>query len=86
MTDYETILQLKNLREHCRAFSDGGEIWQKDIEALGNAIKILEIQRADGCTGCAFVNVEEWEMPCAKCKRGCKDYWRVKYDTKSEEV
>lgn len=42
MTEYETILQLQNLREHCRAFSDGGEsIWQKDIEALGNAIKIL---------------------------------------------
>ena len=31
-----------------------------------------------GCIGCAFEDVEEWEMPCAKCKRGCKDYWRKK--------
>lgn len=30
------------------------------------------------CNGCAFENVEEWEMPCAKCKRACKDYWRKK--------
>ena len=29
-----------------------------------------------GCVGCVFENVEEWEMPCAKCKRSCKDYWR----------
>ena len=33
---------------------------------------------ADGCVGCAFEHVEEWEMPCAKCKRNCKDYWRAK--------
>ena len=31
-----------------------------------------------GCNGCAFEDVNEWEMPCAKCKRGCKDYWRRK--------
>ena len=29
-----------------------------------------------GCTGCAFYVREEWEMPCEKCKRACKDYWR----------
>lgn len=29
-----------------------------------------------GCDGCAFEDVEEWEMPCAKCKRNCKDYYR----------
>ena len=33
---------------------------------------------ADGCTGCAFVSINEWEMPCAKCKRNSKDYWRTK--------
>lgn len=81
MTEYETILQLQNLREHCRTFSDGGEIWQKDIEALGNAIKTLERQLADGCEGCTYKAKEEWEMPCVRCKRGCKDYWRaVIYD------
>lgn len=31
-----------------------------------------------GCAGCAFENVEEWEMPCAKCRRAQKDYWRAK--------
>ena len=31
-----------------------------------------------GCNGCAFEDVEEWEMPCAKCSRACKDYWRAK--------
>lgn len=34
---------------------------------------------ADGCQGCAFeLDVEEWELPCVKCKRNCKDYWRAK--------
>ena len=41
---------------------------------------IIEIAKADGCTDCAFQEVNEWEMPCAKCKRGCKDYWRRKAD------
>ncbi len=81
MTEYETILQLQNLREHCRVFSDGGEIWQKDIEALSNAIKFLERQLADGCEGCTYTAKQDWEMPCVKCKRGCKDYWRaMNYD------
>lgn len=31
---------------------------------------------ADGCTGCAFQDVDTWELPCRQCKRGCKDYWR----------
>lgn len=48
-----------------------------EIEALDMAIKVLDRQNADGCTGCAFGSVEEWEMPCCKCKRGCKDYWRA---------
>lgn len=78
MTEYETILQLQNLREHCRAFSDGGGIWQKDIEALGNAIKTLERQLADGCVGCKYADKEEWEPPCCKCKRNSEDYWRAK--------
>lgn len=33
---------------------------------------------ADGCSGCAFEDVEEWEMPCTKCSRNCKDYYRTK--------
>lgn len=35
-------------------------------------------ENADGCAGCAFAEKESWEMPCEKCKRNCKDYWRAK--------
>ncbi len=35
-------------------------------------------ENADGCAGCAFECVEGWEMPCSKCKRNAKDYWRVR--------
>lgn len=37
-----------------------------------------EREKADGCVGCAFIDVNEWEMPCARCKRNSKDYWRPK--------
>lgn len=33
---------------------------------------------ADGCVGCAFGDVESWQMPCERCARNCKDYWRAK--------
>lgn len=35
-------------------------------------------ENADGCVGCVFEDVNEWEMPCYKCKRNSKDYWRAK--------
>ena len=38
---------------------------------------IIERDNADGCIGCAYFKNEDWEMPCAKCKRACKDYWRA---------
>ena len=46
------------------------------IQGTIDAINMRE--KADGCLGCAFEDVNEWEMPCAKCKRNCKDYWRAK--------
>ena len=66
---------------------DGGvDITPKDkstmMYKLKDIIDAIEKQRikedADGCIGCAFENVEPWEMPCAKCKRNSKDYWRAK--------
>lgn len=49
------------------------------IETITQAIKIISEQNeADGCQYCAFVDNNEWEMPCAKCKRNAKDYWRYK--------
>lgn len=38
----------------------------------------IDRQDADGCGGCAFQDVKEWEMPCSKCKRNAKDYWTRK--------
>lgn len=35
----------------------------------------IDRQEADGCEGCKYIDTPEWEMPCAKCKRACKDYW-----------
>lgn len=35
----------------------------------------IDRQEADGCDGCKYIGTPEWEMPCAKCKRACKDYW-----------
>lgn len=29
-----------------------------------------------GCAACVYADKEEWEMPCVKCSRRCKDYWR----------
>lgn len=50
----------------------------KHNEAIRMAIDALKRTDADGCTGCNFEYVDEWEMPCAKCKRNHMDYWRPK--------
>ena len=49
-----------------------------DVESWAKAEfkRMLGAFLADGCSGCAFYDKEEWEMPCRKCKRNCKDYWR----------
>ena len=39
---------------------------------------IIETSKANGCYECAFESCEEWELPCSKCKRNMKDYWRAK--------
>ena len=70
---------LNTLRDHCKEFCEGKDsIWAKDIEAIDMAIKELERQDADGCVNCKYVDKEEWEPPCCKCSRCCKDYWRAK--------
>ena len=60
--------------KECVAYESGFE------QGLKQGIVVARIMKedADGCVGCAFVEVEEWELPCAKCKRNCKDYWRAK--------
>ena len=49
---------------------------QKDLMLVIKAL--VEQEKADACHECAFLEKEEWEMPCCKCKRNCKDYWRPK--------
>ena len=36
---------------------------------------IIERDKADGCSGCAYEGTKPWKMPCSECKRNCKDYW-----------
>ena len=45
---------------------------------------ILDRLESDGCVDCAFDDVNGWEMPCAKCRRNCKDYWRPKEGYKKD--
>lgn len=47
---------------------------KEDLIAVIQAV--IDRAEADGCTGCAFCDRDEWLMPCAQCKRNCKDYWR----------
>lgn len=50
-----------------------------DVEELLRIVRrIIDRENADGCTGCAYIATEEWELPCSKCKRAAKDYWRPK--------
>lgn len=32
------------------------------------------------CTQCKYESAEEWEMPCARCKRNCADMFVRKDD------
>lgn len=81
MTYEEAIEEMENIYQN--GFDndfDNDEI-EKPLDAIRMAIEALEKQilnEADGCTGCAFESYEEWEMPCKKCKRNSKDYWRAK--------
>lgn len=51
----------------------GGEIHSSVLhDAMDVAIQALEKQMKKEN------DVEEWEMPCTKCSRNCKDYYRAK--------
>lgn len=76
-------MTLKEAIEHIEIVGDLDLTSTKDKEALDivlNEVVLSEVKKdlADGCTLCAFYDVEEWEMPCVKCKRNSKDYWRAK--------
>jgi len=64
--------RVQRMLDHIRSAVD------VDPWALAILEEIVDRYWADGCSGCAFFDVEEWEMPCAKCQRNSKDYWRKK--------
>lgn len=85
MKNEEAIRILYTLKESCFdcnncAYEEDDDCMGMCFSAIDVAIEALKYKDSDGCTGCAFESVEEWEMPCAKCKRNCKDYWRAKHD------
>ena len=56
-------------------YENNGRIYAKDAPD-GDCVCILTL--GDGCEGCKFVKVQEWDMPCADCKNSHKNYWRMK--------
>ncbi len=48
------------------------------LAAIGIAIDELNKKEADGCAQCGFRYKGEGQMPCIKCKRNYKDYWRTR--------
>lgn len=47
------------------------------IRKIEEALEAIEKSEDDkGCAGCTFYDCEKWEIPCSKCSRRCKDYWR----------
>ena len=54
-------------------------ITSKEIDLIANrVVEKLKTAEHDGCKGCAFIDVEDWEMPCLECKQNKTDYWRAK--------
>ena len=60
--------------DHIRSATD------VDPWAIKELRKVLDAYLADGCCGCDFEDYNVWEMPCNKCKRNNKDYWRKRND------
>ena len=47
-----------------------------DPWAINELRRVLDAYLADGCVGCAYESTVEWELPCRKCQRNSKDYYR----------
>lgn len=52
------------------------KVMVESLREIADDLEKIEINEQNGCEGCAYITTQEWEMPCAKCKRNCKDYWR----------
>lgn len=78
MTKQETILQLKDLKEHCKDFNEGKDsIWAKDIMALDIAIEALEKETPKKAIEtiskhCRRYNTEECDKGKCDIKEWCR--------------
>lgn len=63
--DLEGRMSLKNIKRYIDAQPTAYDI-----------NKTIEQSKADGCNGCKYISKDEYEEPCLRCKRNCKDYWR----------
>lgn len=70
----ESTETIPNSKVAIEAFQRGYE--QGLAKGKEDAFRMKE--NADGCVGCEYEDVKSWEMPCDRCKRNSKDYWRVK--------
>lgn len=55
-----------------------------EIRMLNKMLSILTNNITEreqcSCTQCKYESAEEWEMPCARCKRNCTDMFVRKDD------
>ena len=53
---------------------------ERRLEELHTLIQAwVDRSEADGCLGCEYEDTEEWQDPCARCKRSHKDYYAIKW-------
>ena len=78
----EEVIRMKDkammMFDHIRSSVD------VDPWAIAELKKVLDAYLADGCSGCAYESVNEWELPCCKCKRNRRDYWRKGVERREE--
>ena len=55
-----------------------------EVDILEIIENLIEREKTSSCNGCKYWNREEWEEPCKRCKRNCKDYWTMKEGDKRE--
>jgi uncharacterized paraquat-inducible protein A len=72
----ERLVELEYLLEVMNKAEKG--LWDNTLRAMDEAVNAIRREDADSCTDCKFETKEEWEPPCDRCKRNCKDYWREK--------
>lgn len=70
----ESIGTIPNSKVAIEAFQRGYE--QGFTKGKEEAFRMKE--NSEGCVGCAFEDVNSWEMPCDRCCNNNKNYWRKK--------